>query len=63
MSGLEWKSTLELDKKTGWHHIARAIVGFANRMPDIAAAYAEGRAYLVVGIEPGNQPLEALSGT
>ncbi|MFI9552341.1 helix-turn-helix domain-containing protein [Nonomuraea endophytica] len=53
---LEWKSTLELSKKPGCHHIARAIVGFANRMPDVAVAHAEGRAYLVVGIAPGELP-------
>ncbi|MFI6499901.1 helix-turn-helix domain-containing protein [Nonomuraea typhae] len=53
---LEWKSALELSKKLGCHHIARAIVGFANRMPDVAVAHAEGRAYLVVGIAPGELP-------
>ncbi|GAA4102968.1 AlbA family DNA-binding domain-containing protein [Nonomuraea soli] len=51
---LEWKSTLALNSKAGCHHIARAIVGFANRMPDVASGYTEGHAYLVVGVEPGN---------
>ncbi|MEU4229464.1 hypothetical protein AB0F17_34650 [Nonomuraea sp. NPDC026600] len=53
---LEWKSTLDLRSKHGCHHIARAIVGFANRMPDVAASYTEGRAYLVVGVSPGHLP-------
>ncbi|GAA2418720.1 hypothetical protein GCM10010404_91660 [Nonomuraea africana] len=51
---LEWKSTLDLASKHGCHHIARAIIGFANRMPDEAARFTEGRAYLVVGVEPKN---------
>ncbi|RCG17272.1 ATP-binding protein [Sphaerisporangium album] len=50
---LEWKSTLDLTKKHAWWHIARAIIGFANRMPDAVARFTEGRAYLVVGISPG----------
>ncbi|NRQ32088.1 hypothetical protein HII36_09590 [Nonomuraea sp. NN258] len=38
---LEWKSDLDLnpaDKvdKSGRAHVARAIIGFANRMPDTA---------------------------
>ncbi|GAA3821453.1 hypothetical protein GCM10022226_47240 [Sphaerisporangium flaviroseum] len=53
---LEWKSTLDLKKKQGWWHLARAIIGFANRMPDVAARFAEGRAYLVVGVSPGVLP-------
>ncbi|MFF5205849.1 hypothetical protein [Streptosporangium sp. NPDC000396] len=51
---LEWKSTLDLASKHGCHHIARAIIGFANRMPDEAARFTEGCAYVVVGIEPNS---------
>jgi hypothetical protein len=54
---LEWKSTLDLRPKdradkSGVGHIARAIVGFANRMPDEAARHVEGFGYLVVGVDP-----------
>lgn len=34
--------------------ISRAILGFANRMPSVAAAQFEGAAYIVVGAEPGS---------
>ncbi|MEV0633266.1 AlbA family DNA-binding domain-containing protein [Nonomuraea wenchangensis] len=50
---LEWKSTLDLTSKHGWHHIARAIIGFANRMPDQAERFTGGHAYFVAGICPG----------
>ncbi|PAZ15793.1 hypothetical protein CLM62_11845 [Streptomyces sp. SA15] len=51
---LEWKSTLELNKAAGRFTVAKAILGFANRMPDVAAQWAEGHAYVLVGAEPGN---------
>ncbi|MBC2904817.1 helix-turn-helix domain-containing protein [Streptomyces cupreus] len=51
---LEWKSTLELNKAAGRFTVAKAILGFANRMPDVASQWAEGHAYVLVGVEPGN---------
>jgi hypothetical protein len=51
---LEWKSWLDLDAKEGHIHIARAIIGFGNRMPDDALRTVEGRAYLVVGAAAAN---------
>jgi hypothetical protein len=54
-SWLEWKSTL--DFRSGKHarvHVARAILGLANRMPDDAARHMEGHGFLVVGVEPGS---------
>lgn len=53
---LEWKSTLDLQPanradKSGLAHIARAIIGFANRMPDVARRHAEGHGLLVVGAD------------
>ncbi|MEZ0076284.1 hypothetical protein [Planotetraspora sp. GP83] len=50
---LEWKSTLDLTSKHGCHHIARAIIGFANRMPDEAERFTCGHAYFVAGVSPG----------
>ncbi|WP_327722144.1 hypothetical protein OG381_47230 [Streptomyces sp. NBC_00490] len=51
---LEWKSSLEMDKAHGQFTVAKAILGFANRMPDVASRWTEGHAYLLVGVEPGN---------
>ncbi|MFC7645924.1 hypothetical protein ACFQX6_38960 [Streptosporangium lutulentum] len=52
---LEWKSELDLnpaDKgdKSGRAHVARAIIGFANRMPEDAARFAEGYGFLLAGV-------------
>lgn len=54
---LEWKSRLDLSAKATEATIAKAVLGFASRDPDAAARFAEGCAYMVVGVEPG-----ALSG-
>ncbi|MFI1441823.1 helix-turn-helix domain-containing protein [Streptomyces fructofermentans] len=51
---LEWKSSLDMDKAHGQFTVAKGILGFANRMPDVASRWAEGHAYLLVGVEPGN---------
>jgi hypothetical protein len=51
---LEWKSSLEMPKPHGQFTVAKAILGFANRMPDVASRWAGGHAYLLVGVEPGN---------
>ncbi|MFF5790376.1 hypothetical protein ACFY8P_36065 [Streptomyces sp. NPDC012693] len=53
---LEWKSTLDFRPKnkadkSARAHLARAIIGFANRQPDIALRNMEGHAYLVVGVD------------
>jgi len=54
---LEWKSTLDFrpkDKadKSARAHLARAIIGFANRQPDVALRNVEGYGFLVVGVDP-----------
>ncbi|MFD9123574.1 hypothetical protein [Kitasatospora sp. NPDC059571] len=49
---LEWKSALDLSTAHGAFTAAKAILGFANRMPDIAAQWAQGHAYLLVGVGP-----------
>ncbi|MDQ1033586.1 hypothetical protein QFZ75_000002 [Streptomyces sp. V3I8] len=51
---LEWKSSLEIPKAHGQFTVAKGILGFANRMPDTARRWAEGHAYLLVGVEPSN---------
>ncbi|MFJ9893445.1 helix-turn-helix domain-containing protein [Streptomyces sp. NPDC091280] len=48
---LEWKSRLDVSKSEGAFAVSKAILGFANRMPDAAAQWAEGHAYLLVGVE------------
>jgi hypothetical protein len=58
---LEWKSDLELDPadkgdKSGRAHVARAIIGFANRMPDDAGRFAQGHGILMVGVGPEGMP-------
>lgn len=53
---LEWKGPLLIDKAEGQFHIARTILGFANRDPERAARDCEGVAYMVVGAEPQSVP-------
>ncbi|MFJ6411139.1 helix-turn-helix domain-containing protein [Streptomyces hydrogenans] len=50
---LEWKSHLDLTDRRSFFTIAKAVLGFANRMPDRALRTAEGHGYLLVGVEPG----------
>lgn len=52
---IEWKSSLELSGKTARGILARHILGMANRLPEHAAAHADGRSFVVVGAEPGNR--------
>lgn len=49
---IEWKRTHDLSSTPGAFAVARAILGFANRDPAIAARKFEGCAYLIVGAEP-----------
>jgi hypothetical protein len=50
---LEWKRTLDLATKEAWAVIAKAVLGFSNRMPDVAAEALDGAAHMFVGVEPG----------
>jgi hypothetical protein len=50
---IEWKSDLDLTMAPGAFNTARTILGFANRMPDTAAAVCEGLAYMIIGAQPG----------
>lgn len=49
-SWLEWKSTLQLGSKPAAVHLARAIMGFANRSLDDANRFVEGHAFILVGV-------------
>jgi hypothetical protein len=51
---LEWKCPPELTESTARGHLARNILGMANRHPDHAKRFTEGYGYVVVGTEPGN---------
>jgi hypothetical protein len=50
---LEWKGTLDLARKAARATIAKAVLGFSNRRPDLAGRACSGCAYLLVGVEPG----------
>lgn len=51
---IEWKSTLDLNDKSGHRQVAKHVLGFANRSVTAARLHAGGHAYLIVGAEPGN---------
>lgn len=53
-SWIEWKSTLDLTKSEGAFTVAKAILAFANRMPDQARTTCQGLAYFVLGAGPGS---------
>lgn len=53
---LEWKGPLDLSGAAGQYNLTRQILGFANRMPEVAAPWAEGHAYVVIGAQPGGTP-------
>jgi hypothetical protein len=49
---VEWKGTLDLSAKAGCFHVARTVLGMANRLPDRAELTCEGLGYIIVGAEP-----------
>ncbi len=51
---LEWKTDPGLRTKRGCFHIAKAILGMANRPVEVAARHCGGHGYIVVGVEPDN---------
>lgn len=51
---IEWKSRLDLATSAGQGHIARTVIGLANRQPAAAAQWAGGYGYLLIGVEPGS---------
>lgn len=50
---IEWKGTLNLRAAEGKAAVVRTIAGLANRIPETAARFCEGRGYVVIGAEPG----------
>lgn len=50
---VEWKGPPNLNDWSAVFLMAKAILGFANRNPDVAANTCEGQAYVVVGAGPG----------
>lgn len=50
---VEWKGQLDLTAKPGCFHIARAVLGMANRDPERAATTCGGLSYVIAGAEPG----------
>lgn len=51
---LEWKAQLDMSSKSGIAHVARVVIGMANRGPAAAQTVAEGFGYVVIGVEPGS---------
>ncbi len=51
---LEWKSSFDLGETKYRAATAKHVLAFANRDPDRAKRNAEGYAYLLIGVEPGN---------
>jgi hypothetical protein len=51
---IEWKSDLDLTKAASQIKVAKTILGFANRMPDVAGTVCEGLGYFIVGAGPGH---------
>lgn len=51
---LEWKTELDLNTKPGCFHVAKAILGMANRPVEVAARTCGGFGYVAVGVEPEN---------
>ncbi|MEU2263800.1 hypothetical protein ABZ557_26820 [Streptomyces sp. NPDC019645] len=48
---LEWKSQHDVSRAAGAFAVSKAILGFANRMPDVAEQWVGGHAYLLVGVD------------
>jgi len=50
---IEWKSEVDLAELAWQSTVARHVLGFANRDPDLAASAAHGCSYVLLGVEPG----------
>lgn len=53
---LEWKSGYDLSRNPGAAATGKHLIGLANRDRAQAARHADGQAYLLLGVEPGNLP-------
>ena len=50
---VEWKRDWDFDSRPKRASLARHLIAFANRDPDLAARLFKGHAFLLVGVEPG----------
>jgi hypothetical protein len=50
---LEWKSVVELTAKRWRAELSRQALGMANRDPEVAAKWAGGCGFVVLGVSPG----------
>ncbi len=53
---LEWKTGYDLSTNPGAAATGKHLIGFANRDRAQGARHADGHAYLLLGVEPGNLP-------
>lgn len=53
-AAVEWKGPLDLSSSHGRVHVARAVLGIANRDPADAAGEFGGLGYVIVGLGPGD---------
>jgi len=51
---IEWKRRLDLSTKNAQEHIAKHVLGFANRTVQAAALHMGGYGYILIGVEPGS---------
>jgi hypothetical protein len=51
---LEWKGQVDVGEKRWQAELSRQILGMANRDPDVAAKWAGGCGFMVVGATPGD---------
>lgn len=49
---IEWKRRLDLGGTSAQQHIAKHVLGMANRMVSAAAVHMGGYGYIVIGVEP-----------
>jgi hypothetical protein len=49
----EWKSQVDVGEKRWQAELSRQVLGMANRDPEVAAKWAGGCAFVVVGVSPG----------
>jgi hypothetical protein len=53
-SWVEWKSRVDIGEKRWQTELSRQVLGMANRDPEVATNWAEGCAFVVVGVSPGD---------
>ena len=51
---IEWKRRLDLTTTGAQEHVAKHVLGMANRMVATAAGHMGGYGYILIGVEPGS---------